>query len=88
MPGDPCLSKYIDADGYLTSAPVYQTPSQWGTVYVGDLEIIPENVDPELSYEVWTAFGGIVISISNAGAVREIDFRDYFGFPTISSVIS
>ncbi|MGB2984256.1 MAG: hypothetical protein WBE26_00090 [Phycisphaerae bacterium] len=43
-PGDQdveCVSLYIQADGRLDASPIFKTPAEWGTVHVGDLEIIP-----------------------------------------------
>lgn len=43
-PNDPfvsCLSKYVQANGTLGDTPVFQTPAQWGTVFVRGLEIRP-----------------------------------------------
>jgi hypothetical protein len=46
--GDPlnpavsCLSAYVQADGALDAAPLFQTPAQWGTAHVGDSEILPD----------------------------------------------
>lgn len=40
-PSFPCLLKYSDANGFLVDSPVYQMSGVWGTVYVGDEEIIP-----------------------------------------------
>lgn len=42
-----CLPLYADAAGYLVETPVYQTPAAWGTVHVGDREILPS-----VTYEV------------------------------------
>lgn len=39
--GISCLPRYVDADGYLTDTPVFQSSTAWGTVHVGDLAIIP-----------------------------------------------
>ena len=37
----PCLPQYADAQGHLVSDPVYRSSAQWGTVFVGDREIVP-----------------------------------------------
>lgn len=45
--GDPldtavsCVSLYVQPDGRLGVNPVFQTPAQWGTVHVGDVQMIP-----------------------------------------------
>ncbi len=36
-----CLPQYIDMQGLLVDTPVFQTSEEWGTVLVGDREIIP-----------------------------------------------
>ena len=54
-PADPavwCLDRYVQADGRLGSAPVYQTYDQWGTVLICEDDIIPET-----SYRVWCDYG-------------------------------
>lgn len=33
--------RFVNADGYLTDEPVFRTPSEWGTVFVGDKDIVP-----------------------------------------------
>jgi hypothetical protein len=40
-PSVSCLSKYVQSDGTLDAAPVYQTPDEWGTVHVRGADIIP-----------------------------------------------
>lgn len=37
----PCLPKYIDATGHLVDTPVFQSSAAWGTINVGDRQIIP-----------------------------------------------
>jgi len=37
-----CLSKFSDERGFLTDDPVFLTPGEWGTVHIGDIEIVPE----------------------------------------------
>jgi YVTN family beta-propeller protein len=61
-PMDPCLFKYVNAEGYLVSAPVVRTPAEWGAVYVGDSPILPSS-----SYAVQVEAGG-VLSQSAAAA--------------------
>ncbi len=41
-PDWPCLFKYVNLDGTLTSSPVTQTPAAWGTINVHDPEIVPD----------------------------------------------
>jgi len=36
-----CLPQFVDATGRLVAAPVYRSPAAWGTVQVGDREILP-----------------------------------------------
>jgi hypothetical protein len=36
-----CVSAYVQADGTLSATPTYLTPAEWGTVFVGDSEIVP-----------------------------------------------
>ena len=38
-----CLNKYVEANGLLGDVPVFRTALQWGTVYVGDEEIVPDS---------------------------------------------
>ncbi len=43
-PTDPnlsCLSAYVQADGTLDETPVFQTPSEWGTLYLSGEAIVP-----------------------------------------------
>jgi len=40
-PDWPCLLKYVDLDGSLTDAPVYEYSHYWGTVVVSGVEIVP-----------------------------------------------
>lgn len=40
-PAYPCLDQYVDTNGLLVQMQVLQTPSEWGTVYVGDEAIVP-----------------------------------------------
>jgi hypothetical protein len=37
----PCLPQYVDENGLLAAAPVYRTSAEWGTVFVGDREVLP-----------------------------------------------
>lgn len=37
----PCLPRYADSDGRLVDTPVLRSSAEWGTVYVGDEEVIP-----------------------------------------------
>lgn len=56
--GDPytptvsCVSKYVQPDGSLGSAPVFQTSSQWGTTIICDEDIVPST-----AYEVYCDYG-------------------------------
>ena len=43
----PCLPKYVSASGRLVDTPVFQTPEQWGTVFVSD-----RFVEPATAYSV------------------------------------
>ena len=47
-----CLDKFVDVDGTLTDTPVFQLPSEWGTVYV-----LGEDIVPESTYEVRATCG-------------------------------
>ncbi len=40
-PDLPCIDAYVSTGGLVDSSPLFQTPAAWGTVYVGDAEIIP-----------------------------------------------
>lgn len=54
-PGDAqtaCVSLFVQADGSLGEAPVFQMPEAWATVHVHGLEIIPD-----ASYQVQTVCG-------------------------------
>ncbi len=37
----PCLDKFVDANGLLVGAAVFQTPAAWGTVHVHGEDIVP-----------------------------------------------
>ena len=39
-----CLPRYVDASGFLTDTPVFQSSAAWGTVFVGDREIVPSTL--------------------------------------------
>jgi hypothetical protein len=46
-PADPtvlCLSMYVQPDGTVDTTAVFQTPTEWGTVHVGDEELAPSTV--------------------------------------------
>jgi len=51
-PDWPCLSKYIDANGQLVTGPVFQMPSDWDTVIVKGVDIVPSS-----TYNVATECG-------------------------------
>jgi hypothetical protein len=36
-----CLPQYVDENGFLVAAPVFRTSAEWGTIFVGDREILP-----------------------------------------------
>jgi hypothetical protein len=36
-----CLPMYVDQEGRLVTGPVFQSSAQWGTVHVGDRQIVP-----------------------------------------------
>lgn len=36
-----CLPMYVDQEGRLVTWPVFQSSAQWGTVHVGDRQIVP-----------------------------------------------
>ncbi len=40
-PAISCVSLYVQADGSLDAAPLFQTPDDWGTVHVFGEEIVP-----------------------------------------------
>ncbi len=64
-----CLSKYVALDsgrGRLIDSSVSLTPLEWGTVHVGDAEIVPDT-----TYEVRADFGGGFLSLP-AVATTEI----------------
>ena len=56
-PDYPCVSGYIDEEGRLTDAPVFQTPQAWATVHVYGPEIVPDT-----TYEITTDLGGGVFT--------------------------
>ena len=39
-----CLPQYVDPAGYLVESPVFQASDDWGSVYVGDAEIVPDTL--------------------------------------------
>ncbi len=46
-PADPtvsCVSKYVQPNGTVDTTPVFQTPTEWGTVHVGDEELAPSTM--------------------------------------------
>lgn len=60
-PDYPCLSKYVTLDsgrGRLVDSSVSLTPLEWGTVLLGDAEIVPST-----TYEVQADFGGGFFSL-------------------------
>lgn len=89
-----CLSAYIDFDanpalamqhvGRLVEASVFRTPTEWGTVYLADADIIPET-----TYQIQSDFGGGVTSFVAAMPTGQwgdvvapfgvVDFRDVGG---------
>ena len=42
MADHPCVSKYVNADGFLVGSPVFQTPDEWRTVRVHGEDIVPD----------------------------------------------
>ena len=48
-PGLFCLPKYVSLDGRLTDTPVFQTPSEWGTIHLTDTY-----VEPSTTYDIWS----------------------------------
>ncbi len=61
-----CLSLYVRADGRLGGTPVFQLPDAWGTVYICDAVIVPEQ-----SYSVacdYGVSGSAVLSPAAAGS--------------------
>ncbi len=48
----PCLPRYVGAAGELVTTPVYRSSAEWGTVYVGARELIPQTL-----YQVRTRVG-------------------------------
>lgn len=42
--GFSCLPKYVDASGHLSATPVFQSSAAWGTIFVGDRELIPNTL--------------------------------------------
>jgi hypothetical protein len=74
-PDFPCLSKYVDADGHLVDNPVFRTIEVWGTVYAGDLNVVPST-----TYEVRTDFGSPSIpSLSEATVIVTPPWGDAVG---------
>jgi len=91
--GDPavdCVNLYVQADGQLGVSPVFQTPADWGTVYVRGAALVPGS-----AYEVSTdcGFGSSDIvtaatwtwgNVNNFGGVDLDDILivlDRFGVP-------
>lgn len=72
--GFSCLPKYVDATGHLSATPVFQSSAAWGSINVGDRELIPntlynvaadvrapnepENLSPASSLMTW-AWGDV-----------------------------
>lgn len=64
-----CLSLYVDFDpdpalqalgiARFVDTPVFRTPAEWGTVHVGDAEVLPET-----TYEAAADCGGAMVSVS------------------------
>lgn len=54
-PDWPCLDKFVNLDGTLTTTPVSQTPAQWGTINVHDPDIVPDT-----TYSISAVIGEIV----------------------------
>ena len=64
-----CLSLYVDFDpnpalqalgiARFVDTPVFRTPAEWGTVHVGDAEVLPET-----AYEAAADCGGAAVSVS------------------------
>lgn len=42
-PKYPCLLMWVQADGTLGNAPVFQTPSTWGTIHVTGQDVVPSS---------------------------------------------
>jgi hypothetical protein len=76
-----CLSKYVDVDGTLTDAPVFQLIDDWGTIFVEGEEIVPDS-----TYEVRAECGAFT---SNPGSVTVNPWCDHDsdGFITIGDVL-
>ncbi len=70
-PDQPCLAMYVDFDSKpdlaaakiarLVPAPIFRTPSAWGTIHVAD-----QRVAPERTYRFRTEYGGDDVSIYSA----------------------
>ncbi|MCH8252082.1 MAG: hypothetical protein IID36_06490 [Planctomycetes bacterium] len=64
-----CLASYVDFDpnpvlqalgiARFVDTPVFRTPAEWGTVHVGDAEVLPET-----TYEAAADCGGAAVSVS------------------------
>ncbi len=48
-----CLSRYIDANGFLVAQPVYRLPAEWNRIVVADPFIVPDT-----TYAVQVDIGG------------------------------
>jgi len=51
----PCLPQYVDENGLLVATPVYRTSVEWGTVFVGDREVLPSTASCSTSSACKTA---------------------------------
>jgi len=63
----PCVDRFINTNGMLTNTPVFQLPSDWGTVFVHGPEIFPSALNDPSDYEV-VAECGAFASPPGAGA--------------------
>jgi len=64
-PDHPCLSKYVNANGHLVDQPVFRLPEEWGTIHVGDAQIVPDTI-----YTVQTDRGDVLSAPTTATTAR------------------
>ncbi len=84
-PDFPCLEKYLDATGALVDTPTYQTVANWGTIGIGQAEIVPgTQYDVQVEYN-----GGVRSNIASATTWLwgDVDQNDLVNFTDINLVV-
>jgi hypothetical protein len=83
-PDEPCISKYVAADGLLADTPVFQIPAQWSTVYVRGEEIIP---DTTYMLQVETSYLAGPTSEATTWIWGDVDHNDVVNLDDIMRII-